>query len=396
MKQVLRLRNKVQHYDWGGRVYIQNLIGDKNPLQKPYAELWMGTHNRGESDIIINGKELPLSQFIAQAPQSILGKATAEKFKNQLPFLFKILAVKQMLSIQAHPTKAAALAGFARENALGIPLKAKHRNYRDDNHKPEIMVAITDFWLLHGFKSIEGINAVLNDIPEFQFLQPSFEKNDIKKLYQTIMELSKSQVNEVLEPLRLRLLEQENIPKSSPDYWAKLGFEQHTHEGDLDKGIFSVYLFNLLHLNKGEAIYQAANVPHAYLEGINVELMASSDNVFRGGLTVKHVDTKELLQHLIFDSITPKVFTGKAVSDFEVVYPTIAPDFEVSVVELPTNNTFTHHHSDSCCIAILLNGSVEIDNETFKRGDSFFVPADYKVDILATETTEIYKAYVPF
>lgn len=394
--QVLKLKNKVQHYAWGGFSYIPNLIGADNQNQEPFAELWMGTHNRGESVILHNEHEIPLSEFIAQSPSEILGKPTAEKFNNQLPYLFKILDVNKMLSIQAHPTKKAAEAGFERENKIGIPLTAKHRNYRDDNHKPEIMVAMTDFWLLHGFKSIDGIQQVLNEVPEFAFLKPHFEEKNIKQLYKSIMDLTQEEVNAALEPLRQRLNATENIPKSSADYWAKLGFEQHTNAGNLDKGIFSVYLYNLVNLKKGEAIYQAANVPHAYLEGVNVELMANSDNVFRGGLTVKHVDTNELMQHLIFESVTPEILTGEAITNTETIYPTIAPDFEVAVVRLQPNLTFVSLNPNSCEIAIVLEGTVHVNDMNFKKGESFFIPADVHVNMSSDTNAEIYRAYVPF
>lgn len=394
--QVFKLVNKVQHYAWGGYSYIPELIGTKNTEQEPYAELWMGTHHRGESVVIKDGQEIPLSQFIAQSPVRVLGNATAEKFNNQLPYLFKILDVNKMLSIQAHPTKKAAEVGFKRENELGISLSAKNRNYKDDNHKPEIMVAISDFWLLHGFKSIAAIEQILNEIPEFAFLKPHFEGKSIKKLYKAIMDLSQQEVNSALEPLRQRLNLQTDIPKSTPHYWAKLGFEQHTHDGNLDKGIFSVYLYNLVNLQKGEAIYQAANIPHAYLEGVNVELMANSDNVFRGGLTVKHVDINELMEHLIFESVTPNILKGEHTSEVETVYSTIAPDFEVAHIQLSKGVTFIHQNNSSCEIAILLGGTLEVNGESYQKGESFFVPAGVQIEMKSLESADIYRAYVPF
>ena len=130
-----RLYNKVQNYAWGGVFFIPNLLGVKNTTNEPFAELWMGTHHRGESEIQVGEQRLPLSQFIAKNPIGTIGQATATKFNNELPYLFKVLAVRKMLSIQSHPTKKAAEIGFAYENEIGIPLTAKHRNYKDNNHK---------------------------------------------------------------------------------------------------------------------------------------------------------------------------------------------------------------------------------------------------------------------
>ena len=396
MASPLRLKNKVQDYAWGGFSYIPNLINRPNPSHEPFAELWMGTHHRGESEVSLNGQWTPISQYIATAPESILGVLTAQAFDNQLPYLFKILDVNAMLSIQAHPTKEVAIAGFERENKAGISLTAKHRNYKDDNHKPEIMIALTDFWLLHGFQSIEGIKNVLNNVPEFYFLKSSFTHQSIYDLYKTVMELPQEKVNEVLEPLFQRLNKLSNIPKSSADYWAKRGFEQHTHNGNYDRGIFSVYFYNLVFLKKGQAIYQAANVPHAYLEGVNVELMANSDNVFRGGLTVKHVDVNELLSNLIFESVTPQIMEGEQVSDFEKVYKTIAPDFEVSAININKEQVYQSQNVNSPEILIFLEGSATVNEEKYQKGESFFVPAHTVYSISADENCEIYKATVPF
>ncbi|MGB0985251.1 MAG: mannose-6-phosphate isomerase, class I, partial [Saprospiraceae bacterium] len=309
---------------------------------------------------------------------------------------FKILDVKAMLSIQAHPTKKAAEKGFKRENKAGIPLTARHRNYKDDNHKPEIMVALTDFWLLHGFQSIEQIENVLKDIPEFNFLQPHFQEKNIRLLYQFIMELSQEEVNEALKPLFDRLNKVDDIPKSSADYWAKRGFIEHTHNGNYDRGIFSIYLYNLVFLKRGEAIYQAANVPHAYLEGVNVELMANSDNVLRGGLTIKHVDVNELLKHLFFEPVTPNIMKGDIISEFERVYKTVAPDFEVSRVYMEKDKIYQHKNFNSAEIVIFIEGSAMVNDILYKRGDSFFAPANTDYSIKSNETTAMYKAYVPF
>ena len=391
---VYRLENKIQHYAWGGQVFIPDLLGLKNEAKLPYAEIWMGTHHRGESELLFEGEMITLSEYIAHAPNEILGAETARQFQGKLPYLFKVLAVRKMLSIQVHPTKSVAEKGFEDENKRGIPISAKNRNFRDNNHKPEVMIALTEFWLLHGFKSIEAIEAVLEEVPEFHFLKKSFEEKNVFQLYKTIMELPAMRVNEYLMPLKTRL-EEQDWDKSDPNYWAKLGFEQHTFNGNLDKGIFSVYLYNLVHLQKGQGIYQAANIPHAYLEGVNIELMASSDNVLRGGLTYKHVDVPELLKNLSFESVTPAILKGKVVGDYELIFPTEAPDFEASMICLPQGHFYKKQNDQSPETIIVLAGKVKINHETYTRGESCFVSAGTAYEIESMESAELYKAYVP-
>ena len=191
-----------------------------NPKQQPYAELWMGTHVKGPSTLKVGRKELLLREAIQENPRKVLGKQVIKKFDNQLPFLFKVLDVQKMLSIQAHPTKKEAEIGFAKEEESGISRIAPNRTYRDDNHKPEVMVALTEFWLLHGFKAVEEIQEVL-ERKVFQGLQKYFVDNNIFSLYQAIMEMSQSEVDELLAPLSeilLGALEEDVLLKNQADY----------------------------------------------------------------------------------------------------------------------------------------------------------------------------------
>jgi len=288
---IYKLKGVVQHYAWGGTQFIPNLLAMDNNAQQPFAELWMGTHVKGPSKVQTVEGEVLLETLIKKAPSKKLGKKAAADFNNRLPFLFKVLDVNSMLSIQSHPTKKAAEIGFAKESQTDIGVTAPNRTYRDDNHKPEVMVALTDFWLLHGFKSIEAIREVLT-IPEFAPLQKYFgTAGTIFPLYKYIMEMPQAEVNQLLAPLWKRLqpaFEAGQLAKSSADYWAAQAYVEYTIDGNFDRGIFSIYLFNLVNIKKGDGIFQAAGIPHAYLEGANMELMANSDNVFRGGLTQKH------------------------------------------------------------------------------------------------------------
>jgi mannose-6-phosphate isomerase class I len=171
---VLPLHGVVQHYDWGGYDFIPKLLGIANSERKPFAELWMGAHPKAPATADVAGLAMPLDQLIAEVPDRILGPSASARFGGRLPYLFKVLDVASMLSIQVHPTKEQAAAGFARENAAGIDLGAAERNYKDDNHKPEVAVAVTDFWMLHGFRPLEQIAEALRKVPELCSIMPDF------------------------------------------------------------------------------------------------------------------------------------------------------------------------------------------------------------------------------
>ncbi len=393
MISIWPLKGKIQHYAWGGKQFIPNLLGQTNENDEPFAELWMGAHPKDPSEVEVIKEWHDLPTMIEDQPVAVLGFRTANAFDNRLPFLFKILDVNSMLSIQAHPTKKEAEKGFARENEAGIPLDAFHRNYKDDNHKPEVMVALSEFWLLHGFQSVDAINKVLEDIPEFAPLKEHFG-GDIPKLYRYVMERPQSEVDALLQPLYTRLSKQSDLKKDTADYWAAKAFEEYTRDGHYDRGIFSIYFFNLVHLQEGEGIFQDAGIPHAYLEGVNVELMANSDNVFRGGLTPKHIDVPELMQHLVFDPVTPHVLQGEALSEAEEVYKTPAPDFELRRLDLKPDQQFHCQPGEGPRIYLVVDGWVTTDTgQRFVKGQSFFIP-DYGQGFLNGDCV-LFRAGVP-
>lgn len=396
-----KLKGIVQHYAWGGMRFIPSLLNKTNDKKQPYAELWVGTHVKGPSRVVVEKRTLPLKGFIEKHPKRILGKKAVTQFGEQLPFLFKVLDVRKMLSIQSHPTKKAAQIGFAEEEALGLARTAPNRTYRDPNHKPEVMVALSIFWLLHGFKAAEEIQEVL-EIPEFQSLKDYFEDNNVLSLYKAIMEMPQPEVNRLLTPLHKRLeilQEQGELEREDADYWAAKAFEEYTIDGQYDRGIFSIYLMNLVRLKRGEGIYQAAGIPHAYLEGTNVELMANSDNVFRGGLTQKHINVPELLKHLNFDAITPKILKGVPISALEKVFKTPTPDFELSQIKLPKGNIYRPKNHPSVQIFIVIEGegaALGLNNQlTLKAGDIFLVEANTPCKIMPRYDTLIFKAKIP-
>jgi len=273
-----------------------------------------------------------------------------------------------------HPSKEAAAIEFARENTEAIPLDSPKRNYKDDNHKPELMVALSDFWLLHGFKPPEELGNTLLNVVELRELLPVFNKTGYAGLYKFVMEMPQEEVNRILQPLidNISAIYKDKKPdKTDEDFWAARAAQIFSNDGNIDRGIFSIYFFNLVHLKKGDGIYQPAGVPHAYLEGQNVEIMANSDNVLRGGLTTKNIDVKELLKHVKCEATFPTILPGERNKE-EKTYKTPAPDFQLSVFELEKGDTISFQPA-GVEILLLTEGVVELDDdkETIKlqKGD---------------------------
>ena len=341
---IYKLKGVVRNYDWGGVEFLSKLLTHSNPKHEPMAEYWLGAHDSASSIVVTKNNEIRLDQFIEKDKERALGKTVSKKF-GRLPYLLKILDVRDMLSIQVHPAKHEAEIEFARENKERIPLNAPHRNYKDDNHKPELMVALGDFWLLHGFKPVENLRTTLGNIPELKPLLEIFDATGYDQLYKTVMEMPQQSVNQLLHPLLHRIVplyRQGQLKKDDENFWAaraSLTFNGHASFDSeklqkIDRGIFSVYFFNLLNVRAGEGVFQDAGVPHAYLEGQNVEIMANSDNVLRGGLTNKHIDVKELMKHITFEETIPNVLRPQKINESEKLYSTTAPDFTLSSFSL--------------------------------------------------------------
>ncbi|MGV3766311.1 MAG: mannose-6-phosphate isomerase, class I [Chitinophagaceae bacterium] len=402
-KRIFPLYGKVQHYAWGGNRFIPELLGEKNTDRQPFAEYWMGAHDQVPSLIETeHGVQIGLNSFIRENTVDALGEPATRSF-GRLPFLFKVLDVKEMLSIQVHPTREEAIKGFAREEAAGISAGDPSRNYKDDNHKPEVMVALSDFWLLHGFRKKEAIRHELEQQAAWHFLIPVLEEKGIKGLYETVMNASQEEVDKMLAPLAeqvLPLYKDNLLSKADPAFWAARAIEQYSggKVEKLDRGIFSIYFFNLVHLKEGEAVFQGAGIPHAYLEGQNMELMANSDNVLRGGLTPKHIDVAELIKHTSFEEVTPVIMQPAASKEGIIEYPCPVPDFSISAVELPTGGRWPHK-TYSAEIVFVQKGQVEIlSGETILHittGGAAFVLAETPYELVSKDQSTVFIAGVP-
>jgi len=392
------LYGKVQHYAWGGYNYIPALLDITNEENKPYAEYWMGTHPSASAEIGENHESL--NKLVDENKEAVLGGYIAKKF-GSLPYLFKILDVRDMLSIQVHPSKENAEADFAKEDAAGIATNAPNRNYKDDNHKPELAAALSDFWLLHGFKPKEKLVSVLNNVDELESLLPVFEDEGYEGLYKHVMEMPQEDVNEILQPLIDRIVplyQEGKLTRYKEDFWAARAAVTYNEGDDIDRGIFSVYLFNLVNVKKGDAIFQDAGVPHAYLDGQSAEIMANSDNVLRGGLTKKHIDVPELLRHVKCEPIVPNILHGEK-DNRETVYKTPAKEFELSYIMLAKDESFSvHSRTGEVFIVIEGNARFSVGDEKLRLagGEAAFVIAGQKVNMLSSaDKTLIYRASAP-
>lgn len=401
MHDLGKLTGTIKYYDWGGTLFIPLLVQQADTKGKPFAEYWLGVHPQADCRIIFpDESEVLLRDYILSNPQQYLGEYTCKQFGN-MPYLLKALDVNDMLSIQVHPSKAAAERDYEEENKKGVALNAPNRNYRDNNHKPELLVAIGEFWLLHGFRPPEEMKQILRSTIELSFLLPVFEKSGYEGLYKLVMELPQVEANQRLQPLIDRIVplyERGILDKSSPDYWAAKAHITFSQKGNIDRGIFSVYLFNLVRLNKGEAIFQDAGLPHAYLQGQNIEIMASSDNVLRGGLTTKHIDVPELLKHVNASPTYPDILKGEIRQD-EVIYGTKAPDFELRCFPLDEKEEVSFQPA-TAEILLLSEGEVKLSGKdaeiTLKMGQpSAIVFPGGTIGITATKKSLLFRATVP-
>lgn len=378
---IYKLTGSLQHYVWGGHQYIPQLLNIPTEENQYYAEWWLGAHHSAPSTIEVDGKNVLLTEFLQKNPTA-LGAQSRASFGDELPYLLKILDVAQPLSIQLHPTKAQAEIGFAEENAKGIDLKAPTRTYKDNNHKPEMMIALSDFWLLHGFKNKLDIIKTLEERSSLVPLAKKLHEQDLHAFYADIMQAEQAQLHQWLSPILLEnqaVYEANSLDLTNPDYWVLYTIDAMNISLDkLDAGLICFYLFNIVHLKKGEGIYQDAGIPHAYLRGQNIELMACSDNVIRGGLTPKYVDIPELLKIVDCREVAPKIIPSAPQDARIFTYATPVQDFALQNIQYECGETH-HLKAQSASILLVMKGQLNLRSETtalsLKQGEAAFITA---------------------
>ena len=394
--KIFKIKGCIQHYAWGGNTFIPELLGIANPNLEPCAEYWLGAHPSASAQILDSEDAKTLIELITKDPSETLGEAIFNQF-GELPYLLKVLDVKQMLSIQVHPTKQEAALGFDREEEAGIPINAANRNYKDRNHKPEVMVALSDFWLLHGFKERDLLEKTLEEVPEFNILLPLFKREGYKALYQFVMEMGVEEVNAFLIQTVKREIRNKKeglLTKSNPGWWVAKLFEGVDQISNIDKGVFSIYFFNIVNAKPGEAVFQGAGLPHAYLEGQNIELMANSDNVLRGGLTPKHIDVTELIKHTLFEGIIPNVMQGNEIAIGEKNYPCPVPDFSINKIDLNNNLPYSNVSGSLEILLVTDGGAVLNNNMTLKKGEAVCLLPGASYTLISSGQCTLFKAFV--
>ncbi len=396
MKQLFLLENSIKNYEWGSTSAIPALCG--TPADgKPQAEVWMGAHPQSSSRLVdareakaasaphgegAAGGTISLDRFIEENPIAALGARDSERF-GTLPFLFKLLAAGKPLSIQVHPSLAQAQEGWARENAAGLPVTDAKRNYKDDNHKPEILCALTKFTAMAGFRPLEETVPILEALgldilaPILAQMKSRNESAGLKTLLEGLFALPPESKEAIFEALpdactRLEASTIDGVPSSEISTLIK-NLMAH-YPGDI--GVLAPCYLNIVQLQPGEAIFVDAGILHSYVEGLGVELMANSDNVIRGGLTPKHIDVDELMAILRFESGAPALLT--AADEPLVRYPTPSREFCLECATLAPRET-VFLPAKGARILVAVSGSLQLKTESevlaLEQGQSAFAMA---------------------
>jgi mannose-6-phosphate isomerase len=404
-RRPFKLLNKTQHYDWGTKndnAFIPHFTGSPVVRDLPYAELWIGAHPSAPSDIVVQGRQSPLNRVIEDFPLEILGEYVARRFDRKLPFLLKLLSAARALSIQTHPNKEQA----------GKLHSTDPAHYPDDNHKPEIAIALDSLTAIAGFRPAKDIVAALHRFPELDGLlggdlirrvqavgSESELVDNLKLLYGAIMRRAADEAD--LIPVIAAIVDRLSGNRDpAPD--EVLFVEQYGLYG-ADVGLFSFLFFNLIQLKPGQAIFTDAGVPHAYIRGNIVECMANSDNVVRAGLTGKFKDVGALLDILTYRFAEYPIINREQKAD-GVVYHTSAEEFEVTAYHKEPGFDAMFESGGRPAVVLINGGSVNVRweddggwmSETFTKGESFLIPAILPVWRMSTEgNARFYHVTIP-
>ncbi|CAM5428418.1 mannose-6-phosphate isomerase, class I [Streptomyces fumanus] len=373
-----RLDNTVRPYAWGSTTAIPELLGTE-PTGRPQAEMWMGAHPGAPSR---TGRGA-LTEIIDADPERELGAASVARFGPRLPFLLKLLAAGAPLSLQVHPDLDQARRGYEDEERRGIPVDAPHRNYKDANHKPELICALTEFDGLCGFRAPAEAAGLLDALgvpsvkPYADLLRARPEGAALREVLTAVLTADPEEMSRTVTEAAAAC---ERLGGAHAPYAA---IARH-YPGD--PGVLAAMLLNHVRLQPGEALYLGAGIPHAYLGGLGVEIMANSDNVLRCGLTPKHVDVPELLRIVRFEAAGPGVLRPEASPDGEEVYDTPTDEFRLSRYVLPAGTAPRDLTLPTPQILLCTAGTVRVGTEELTPGTSVFVPAGEKAETAGTGT----------
>ncbi|MFE2916970.1 mannose-6-phosphate isomerase, class I [Kitasatospora indigofera] len=393
------LSNEIRPYAWGSTTAIAELTG-RTPTGLPEAELWMGAHPGAPSLLDRGDGPEPLTEVIARDPGRELGEPAGRRFGGRLPFLLKILAARQALSVQVHPSNEQARAGYAAEQAAGIPLDAPHRIYKDPHHKPELICALDDFDALCGFREPAATARLLAplDAPALAPWLDVLRTAEPPTALRTVLTeaLGGDRERGVRAAAELAPALEQAARQGGPDAPAYAAFAAAARDYPGDPGLVAALLLNHVRLRPGQALFLDARVPHAYLRGTGVEIMANSDNVLRCGLTPKHVDVAALTGIVDFRPSAPAFVRATAGADGELHYPAPAAEFALSRLDVLGSATVDGRGPQ---ILFCVDGTAELVQHpggpvALGRGDSVFVPGTgAPAELRGTAT--LYRAAVP-
>lgn len=332
----------------------------------------MGAHPKSSSQIVDNsGAPRSLRDAIESDKATLLGAKVAVRF-GELPFLFKVLCAAQPLSIQVHPNKQASEIGFAKENAAGIPLDAAERNYKDPNHKPELVFALTPFLAMNAFREFAEIVTLLQPVADAhpaiaQFLaQP--DAGHLSQLFASLLNMKGDEKAHALRALQAALDSEQGEP------WQTIRLIAEFYPDD--SGLFSPLLLNVVKLNPGEAMFLFAETPHAYLQGVALEVMANSDNVLRAGLTPKYIDIPELVANVKFEpKPAGQLLTQPVIHGAELDFPIPVDDFAFSLHDLSAQASTIAQQSAAILFCVEGEATIAKGEQrlTLKPGESAFI-----------------------
>lgn len=337
------LRGALRTYAWGSRTAIAEFTGRPVPAAHPEAELWFGAHPGDPAWLETKTGAISLLDQVAADPEGQLGPRLRARFGDVLPFLVKVLAAEEPLSLQAHPSAAQAAEGYQREERLGVALSSPERNYRDTSHKPELLIALQQFEALAGFRPVARTIQLLEALavsdfnPYIELLNDQSDADGLRAVFTTWITAPQPHIDGLVPVLlegAIRYLSS-GAKEFAAD--AKIVLELgERYPGDA--GVLAALLLNRISLAPGEAIFLPAGNLHAYLSGVGLEVMANSDNVLRGGLTPKHVDVPELLRVLDFTPVTEaQLRSSTQQQGIAMVYESAAEEFAVSLLTLDSN-----------------------------------------------------------
>jgi mannose-6-phosphate isomerase len=386
------LDNPVRPYAWGSRTAIADLVGRPVPAPHPEAELWLGAHP-GDPSRVGSGS---LLEVLAADPAGQLGPTIVDRWGGRLPFLLKVLAAEEPLSLQAHPSAEQAAEGYAREESRGIPRDAGNRNYPDPTPKPELLCALTEFHALAGFREPDQSVALLRAVstpglePYVDLLAAEPNREGLRALFTTWITLPQPKIDTLVPQLLDECVV--HVKEHGPFELECRTLLELGESYPGDAGVLAAALLNRLVLAPGEAIFLPAGNLHSYLRGTGVEVLANSDNVLRGGLTPKHVDVPELLRVLDFSYGDMGVTTGEP-AGARHLYRTPAPEFELSRLEWTSGeSTPVTLPGGTPRILMTMDGEVSLGDLTLGRGQSVWIPAG-DPDVVVTPLSEWVRAF---